>query len=514
LLNSYFPIFQAASARTGIPVQMLMAQAMQESGGNPNAVGRAGEIGLMQIMPSTAKQPGYGVKPVDVASLSDPETNINFGADYLAGRGKSAGVKDWNSPDQMALALKNYNGGGDPNYVQNVHQHLPKFGGADAAGDMIGGEGNDPFSRAKMAGMPDWYNGSPESYLKTAGNQPSPSAANGMSIMDRLGQWSDNNSDMLLNLGLGLLSGKNDSNAWSNAMSGALAGRQSDRERNTQRQEQSAAETVAKQFPQFADMIRANPQLAKSIVAAQINNTMADKSPEYAYEKMDDGSLVAVNKKDPSDFKVLTKGAGGGKPLQDAADRARIAETLGIAPDSQEFKHFVATGKMPNEDQQRLTATDKKAILEADELVAVNQGAISNLEKALEMSSQAYDGVTAGIRGTVMGNLGDESGQKTQELDNLIKMNAVNSLKAIFGAMPTEGERKILMELQGSVGLPMEVRNDIYRRALQMAKSRLQMNQERADQLRGGTFYAPGGGKSSPATSGQTTNGVPFSIEP
>ena len=47
------PLYQEASARTGIPVDVLIAQGRQESSFNPNAVGKAGEIGLGQIKPST-----------------------------------------------------------------------------------------------------------------------------------------------------------------------------------------------------------------------------------------------------------------------------------------------------------------------------------------------------------------------------------------------------------------------------------------------------------------------------
>ncbi len=126
------PHIEEASRETGIPRDLLVAQLRQESNFDPNARGRAGEIGLAQIMPATARQPGFGVAPVDPASLTDPRTNILTGARYLAGRGRHLGVTDWNDPAQQDRALAAYNGGGDPNYVQNVRRWLPG-GGAPAA---------------------------------------------------------------------------------------------------------------------------------------------------------------------------------------------------------------------------------------------------------------------------------------------------------------------------------------------------------------------------------------------
>jgi soluble lytic murein transglycosylase-like protein len=125
------PHFQAASAQTGIPLPLLLAQAKQESGFNPNAVGRAGEVGVMQILPSTARQPGYGMQGVDPATLRDPAANIAFGAQYL--RARAGQASDMTNPQAQAQALRSYNGGGDPNYVQNVARNLPAGTQAPAA---------------------------------------------------------------------------------------------------------------------------------------------------------------------------------------------------------------------------------------------------------------------------------------------------------------------------------------------------------------------------------------------
>lgn len=136
------PLFDQASKETGIPAAILKAQAMQESTFDPNAISTTGGIGLLQIQPSTARKPGYGIDPIDPAKLTDPAENVRFGARYLAARAKAEGVQNWSDPQQVAKALAAYNGGGDPNYVQNVFRYLKPPGGAQAGAQA---PANGPF---------------------------------------------------------------------------------------------------------------------------------------------------------------------------------------------------------------------------------------------------------------------------------------------------------------------------------------------------------------------------------
>ncbi|TPJ42895.1 transglycosylase SLT domain-containing protein [Mesorhizobium sp. B2-6-5] len=59
-----------------------------ESGFDPDARGGAGEIGLMQVMPATARMLGFRGS---LENLSAPATNIAFGVEYLALANKLAG---------------------------------------------------------------------------------------------------------------------------------------------------------------------------------------------------------------------------------------------------------------------------------------------------------------------------------------------------------------------------------------------------------------------------------------
>lgn len=71
----------AAAAGQGLPPALVAAVARQESAFDPRAVSRAGAVGLMQIMPATARDlPGA---PADRAALMEPGVSLELGAGYL-----------------------------------------------------------------------------------------------------------------------------------------------------------------------------------------------------------------------------------------------------------------------------------------------------------------------------------------------------------------------------------------------------------------------------------------------
>lgn len=77
----YSGLIQTYAKAYGVPVDLAHAVVRVESNFNPRARGSAGEIGLMQIKPATARMMGYRGS---AKGLYDPETNIKFGMKYLA----------------------------------------------------------------------------------------------------------------------------------------------------------------------------------------------------------------------------------------------------------------------------------------------------------------------------------------------------------------------------------------------------------------------------------------------
>jgi len=139
--KSFAALFREAEARLGLPRGLVEAVARVESGLNPRAVSPAGALGLMQLMPGTARVLG-------ASDPFDPAQNVEAGARYLRHLLDRFG-------GNLRLALAAYNpgpgaverhGGVPPYaetraYVDKVLALLPGRKAALQAGSGTGGTG-------------------------------------------------------------------------------------------------------------------------------------------------------------------------------------------------------------------------------------------------------------------------------------------------------------------------------------------------------------------------------------
>ncbi len=101
-------IIREQAARHGVSERLVKAVVQAESAGNPGAVSPAGAVGLMQLMPGTAK--ALGVDP------HNTEQNVDGGIRYLKDM-----ARQFDSLDDVLAA---YNAG--PGAVQR-HRGVPPY---------------------------------------------------------------------------------------------------------------------------------------------------------------------------------------------------------------------------------------------------------------------------------------------------------------------------------------------------------------------------------------------------
>ena len=78
--GGYTTLVSRYATSYGVPVSLAHAVIGIESNYRPDTRGRAGEVGLMQIKPATARMMGY---TGSASGLFNPETNIKYGMKYL-----------------------------------------------------------------------------------------------------------------------------------------------------------------------------------------------------------------------------------------------------------------------------------------------------------------------------------------------------------------------------------------------------------------------------------------------
>lgn len=192
-------------------------------------------------------------------------------------------------------------------------------------------------------------------------------------------------------------------------------------------------------------------------------------------------------------FKTPTgMGYAGGQPQAGSvlpAAGAQPAPAPGAAPQpaaspyGQPPSMTTGTGGVP-------PAALQDQIIAADKEVAAGRAAQEALTQALTLNDKAYSGMTAEAQTWLDRQLGgSESGTATTQLTAIMTEQALSQLRAIFGGNPTEGERKILLDIQAAPSMSKDERRALIDRAMVLVQQRLESATQKAQGLRDGTYF-------------------------
>lgn len=465
-----------------LPAGYLAKTAQVESRMNPNAQNpRSSAGGLFQFLDSTAKRYGLTDKMDPVASTLAAAQLAGDNADSLSSRlGRE--------PTTPELYVAHQQGaGGAAKILSNPSAPMASLVGGEAArlngaAGLTGGQFIDRF--AQKLGMPSTgrsVSTAPTADLPAEG--ASEASFNG-GLMNRTAEaYQPAKQDNLLRnavmaLGQSIASGKRGdyTGGFSTNLNALQASdeKRDDRRYDMWRDQRNFGQTLS-------ESARAQGNTDRNFDLQKTSNEIALKREGRA-DELERERIGLARKAD-------TRAEAA---IESPEKRKADADALGLTGNAR--VKYILTGKYESE-TPALSVSDRKAILSADEGIESGKGVLGNLKEAMDLSKKAYEGPTAGPRSVLTGMFGSEAGLATQNYDNVVTNNALSSLKTVFGGNPTEGERKILLDVAGSSSKPDAVRQEILKRAYSAAERRISVMQERANEMRGGTYYQPGNGQ-------------------
>jgi hypothetical protein len=165
-------------------------------------------------------------------------------------------------------------------------------------------------------------------------------------------------------------------------------------------------------------------------------------------------------------------------------------------------KKFEASEAARKANAAKLTQPELKLKTETEDLIASTDQALKNLQRAYALNPNTFD---TSVIDTVQRKAMEAAGSKdpkvlaTRELENLLSKGAIEKLRASFGGNPTEGERKILLSLEGLESKSIEERKLIMLNAYDALKITQARHKARLKDIVSGVYRT-----TTPSIAGET----------
>lgn len=139
----------------------------------------------------------------------------------------------------------------------------------------------------------------------------------------------------------------------------------------------------------------------------------------------------------------------------------------------------------------KLTPKEVDMKVEAEDLISQQEQALANLREAYRLNPNTFD-TSLGDRAqrTILENTKSDDPKvvATRRMENILSRGAVEKLKSSFGGSPTEGERKILLELEGIGAKSRTERAQIIMDAYEALGKRVEREKKRLEDIKSGKY--------------------------
>ena len=174
------------------------------------------------------------------------------------------------------------------------------------------------------------------------------------------------------------------------------------------------------------------------------------------------------------------------------AKLAQVTSTL-AGMSVQQANLALAQSKFQNQQTQqaKLSPAEMKLKTEVEDILTSTDQAMLDLKRAYQLNPNTFDtslGDVAQRKVLETAGVKDPKVTATREQANLLSKSAVGKLKTAFGGNPTEGERKILLDMEGIDAKSKEERAIIMRNSYMALKARREREQKRLNEINQGLY--------------------------
>ena len=242
---------------------------------------------------------------------------------------------------------------------------------------------------------------------------------------------------------------------------------------------------------QRAQMI-AGPMLQMTERRAEAERTRQARAEEAALNREARADLARSQQENA---RLIAGMAQGARADIAAGQRATAEEGLRLRAEDLERRRLEDARRA-----QQLSPAEQRQVFQQQDQIDAGQSTLSLLSQAKELSGKFRGGAGAGTMAylgsqarSAVGMAPSEESNALINYDNLVKEQALAQLKTTFGGNPTEGERKVLLDLQASSGKTPEQRAAILDRAIALAQDRVKGAEQRRESLLTRSYRQPAG---------------------